>query len=120
MPLAAQASALPATPGYNESMNIHTSARRFRAERLAGGILFLLVLALLACKSAPPEDASPLDQAGVFSGVEPLRKLDLSADEVRQLVLARQAGITDEDCVELIQLARRAASLSTTARPSPG
>jgi hypothetical protein len=84
------------------------TTRRIRAERLAGGILLLLVSALLACNSAPKVDTSPLDQTGtLFSGVEKLRQLDVSADEVKQLVLARQAGINDDDCVELVRLARR-------------
>jgi hypothetical protein len=88
-------------------VNYHTSARRFRAEPLAGAILLLLVLALLACQTAPPVDTSPLDQAGMFGSVEKLRQLEVTGDEVKQLVLARQAGITDEDCVDLVRLARR-------------
>ena len=85
----------------------HASSRLFRAESLPGAILLLLALALLACNSAPQVDTSALDQAGMFTRVDQLREFDLVQEEVQQLVLARQAGITDEDCVELIRLARR-------------
>jgi len=108
LPLAAQPSAPPATRGYNKSVSHHTGARRFPAAPLAGGILLLLALALLACQSAPRTDTSPLDQAGMwFSGVEQLRQLEVTADEVNQIVLARQAGISDQNCVDLVLLARR-------------
>ncbi len=89
-------------------MRNRTIARRTQAQRPASGILLLLVLTLLACNSAPKVDTSALDQTGtLFSGIAELRKLDLSEDEVKQLVLVRQAGIADEDCVDLIQLARK-------------
>jgi hypothetical protein len=53
-------------------------------------------------------DTSSLDQAGMwFNGVEQLRELSVTDDEVQQVLLARQAGITDENCVELVRLARR-------------
>lgn len=89
-------------------MNRHPSARRFRAEPLAGPILLALLWALAGCQTAPRVDTSPLDQAGMwFDGVEQLRELQVTNDEVQQLLLARQAGITDQTCVELVRLARR-------------
>jgi len=70
--------------------------------------LLLLVLAVAGCNSTPQVDTSPLDQAGaLFNGVEQLRQLEVTDDEVRQIVLARQAGISDQNCVDLVQLARR-------------
>jgi hypothetical protein len=66
------------------------------------------VAALSGCKSAPKVDPSPLEQAGMyFNNVAQLRELNLTQDEVSQLAQARQAGLTDEDCVALMQLARR-------------
>jgi hypothetical protein len=67
----------------------------------------LLVLAALGCRNPRQSDASPLDQATMFSSVEPLRQFDMTQDEVQQLILARESGISDEDCVELVRLARR-------------
>jgi hypothetical protein len=43
----------------------------------------------------------------MFNNVEPLREFDMTLDEVQQLILAREAGVPEEDCVELIRLARR-------------
>ena len=89
-------------------MNIRTSARRLRAQLLADAALLCLLAALPGCKMAPKVDPSPLEQAGMyFNSIEQLRGLKLTEDEVTQLALARQAGITDQDCVDLINLARR-------------
>ena len=91
-------------------MNIRAGARRLRACLLADAALLLLLAALPGCKTAPKAavDPSPLEQAGMyFNSIEQLRGLKLTEGEVAQLALARQAGITDEDCVDLINLARR-------------
>jgi hypothetical protein len=82
--------------------------RRLPAESLVGGVLLAFVLLWAGCQSAPRVDTSSLDQAGMwFNGVEQLRELSVTDDEVQQVLLARQAGITDENCVELVRLARR-------------
>lgn len=80
-------------------------SRRLRVRLLAGAVL---LAALSGCKSAPKVDPSPLEQAGMyFNNVTELRELNLTQDEVAQLAQARQAGLTDEDCVALIDLSRR-------------
>jgi hypothetical protein len=67
-----------------------------------------LLAALSGCKSAPKVDPSPLEQAGMyFNNVAQLRDLNLTQDEVGQLAQARQAGLSDEDCVALINLSRK-------------
>jgi hypothetical protein len=67
-----------------------------------------VLAALSGCKSTPKVDPSPLEQAGMyFNNIEQLRELGLTQDEVSQLAQVRQAGLNDEDCVALIQLARR-------------
>jgi len=40
-----------------------------------------------------------------FSNVEQLRQLGVSDSEVPQLISVRQAGITDETCIELVRIA---------------
>jgi hypothetical protein len=73
---------------------------------LLGGVL--LIAALVGCQSAPKVESSPLEQAGMyFNKIGQLRDRNLSQDEVAQLAQARQAGLTDDDCIELINLARR-------------
>jgi hypothetical protein len=64
-------------------------------------------LALAGCSKLHRTDLKPLDQAGMyFNNVEQLRQLGVSDAEVAQLVPARQAGVPDEACVELIRIAR--------------
>jgi hypothetical protein len=47
-----------------------------------------------------------LNQAGMwFNSVEQLRQLHVTNQEVQQLVVARQAGLTDPACVELVRIA---------------
>jgi hypothetical protein len=63
--------------------------------------------ALTGCKQLHRTDLTPLNQAGMyFSNVEQLRQLSVSDGEVAQLVPARQAGFSDDDCIELIRIAR--------------
>src|SRR6266478_1465177 len=69
--------------------------------------LFLLgVLALLrvdGCDKHLLTDYRPLDQAGMWSSnVEELKKLNTSDTEVAQLVKAKQAGLSDDGCVTLV------------------
>lgn len=89
-------------------MDVRPSPRRLRIHLLAGAAFLGLLAALPGCKTAPKVDPSPLEQAGMyFNGIEQLRQLKLTQEEVAQLAQARQAGITDQDCVELVNLARR-------------
>jgi len=63
--------------------------------------------ALTGCKQLHHTDMTPLNQAGMyFSNVEQLRQLSVSDSEVAQLVPAHQAGVSDDDCIELIRIAR--------------
>jgi hypothetical protein len=67
----------------------------------------LFAAALTGCKQLHPTDLTPLNQAGMyFTNVEQLRQLSVSDSEVAQLVPAHQAGVSDDDCIELIRIAR--------------
>jgi hypothetical protein len=64
------------------------------------------VLVWAGCKSHPLTDFRPLDQAGMWSdAIENLKKLDVSDDEVAQVVKLKQAGLSDDVCVELVNQA---------------
>ena len=66
-----------------------------------------LFVALSGCNTKPSEP-SPIEQATVyFNGIEQLRDLKLTENEVAQLALARQAGLSDQSCVDLMDIARR-------------
>src|SRR5574341_177303 len=70
-------------------------------------LAMLFVVCLAGCNRIKPTDLRPLDQAGMwYQSIEELRKLNPSDAEVAQLVLARQAGLSDVGCLELIRLAR--------------
>jgi hypothetical protein len=89
-------------------MNARRSSVRLPAKMLTGPILFGILAVLPGCKSSPKVDASPLEQAGMyFNDIAELRDFHLTQDEVAQLAQARQAGLTDQDCVALIQVSRR-------------
>jgi hypothetical protein len=89
-------------------MNTRPSAPTLRARVLAVSVLLGIVTVLPGCRSGPKVDSSPLAQAGMyFNNIAQLREFNLTQDEVAQLAQARQAGLTDEDCVALIGLSRR-------------
>jgi hypothetical protein len=69
--------------------------------------MLLLLPALLAgCKGHPLTDYRPLDKAGMWSSsMQDLKKLNASDAEVAQLVSLKNAGVSDEMCVSLVQAA---------------
>jgi hypothetical protein len=70
-------------------------------------IVALAALLAPGCKHLRLVDTRPLDLAGMgYRGVEELRELDVTDAEVAALVKAREAGISDVGCVELVRIAR--------------
>jgi hypothetical protein len=66
----------------------------------------LFLLAFTGCHSHPLTDYRSLDKAGMWSsGMEDLRKLNVSDAEVAQLVVLKNAGVRDEMCVSLVSAA---------------
>lgn len=66
--------------------------------------VFILVS---GCSHLKPLDTSALDNSGMsFTTVQALKGLDITNTEVPQVAEARQAGLTDDDCVSLVRLAR--------------
>lgn len=69
--------------------------------------ILLATVSLTGCKKLHRTDLTPLSQAGMeFSDVDQLRQLRVSDSEVAQLVPARQAGVSDETCVQLVRVVR--------------
>lgn len=59
------------------------------------------------CSHLKPLDTSALDSSGMsFTTVQALKGLNVNNAEVPQIAKARQAGLTDDDCVSLVRLAR--------------
>lgn len=72
-------------------------------------LLTLLAVASLAvgCKHIMPLDTTPLDNSGMnFTTVQTLRTLKISNAEVKEIAEARQSGLSDDNCVALVRLAR--------------
>ncbi|MGH9860087.1 MAG: hypothetical protein ACRD5F_08705 [Candidatus Acidiferrales bacterium] len=71
-------------------------------------LLAMLVAALLlspACKRSA--DTKPLDEAGIaYSTIKSFEELEITEDEVTQVVWARSASVSDRTCLELVKLAR--------------
>lgn len=83
-----------------------------RKRRIAAhGRVLLAILAVASlvfgCKHITPLDTTALDSSGMnFTTVQTLRGLDINNDEVKQVSEARQSGLSDDDCVTLVRLAR--------------
>lgn len=75
--------------------------------RILATTVALLSFLVLGCKHATSLDTHPLDQAGMwFASVQELKGLNVTQPEIEQLVRARDAGLSDAGCVELVKLAR--------------
>jgi hypothetical protein len=75
-----------------------------------------MLLVLAGCGHHPLTDYRPLVQVGMSSAsIEQLKKLDVSDAETLQLVSAKQAGITDETCIALVDAAHQHRRAFTSA-----
>jgi hypothetical protein len=92
---------------YNRRVGASRKLRLAEKRLRLAGPLLLATLALGGCqKFASRTDMAPLDQAGMWvNSVEQLRQIKVTDAEVQQLALARQAGLSDQSCVELIRIA---------------
>ena len=65
--------------------------------------LAILFLRLFGCDQHLLTDYRPLDKSGMWSSnVEQLKKLNTSDTEVEQLTKMKQAGVSDDACVQVI------------------
>ena len=68
--------------------------------------VLLLAVTLGGCQKMRHADMTPLDQAGMFgNSIDQLRRAQVTDVEVQQLALARQAGLNDDACVQLMRIA---------------
>ena len=68
-------------------------------------MLCAALLATSACKRSA--DTKPLDEVGVaYTTIQSLQKLEVTEDEVAQIVKARSGGLSDHACLELLKQAR--------------
>jgi hypothetical protein len=102
-PLSFQPGICESTLQVSDASSLYTKDMR-NAPPLA---MFVLLPALLSgCHSHPLTDYRQLDKAGMWSsGLEDLKKLNVSDAEVNQLVALKNSGVSDEVCVQLVSAA---------------
>jgi hypothetical protein len=89
------------------------SARGFgRAVRRGSSFTAIFLCAALffqvACESLIPLDTKPLDNAGIaYSTIKELKRLHITAAEIGEIAKVRQSGLSDADCVTLLQIFHR-------------
>jgi hypothetical protein len=82
--------------------------RRRIASRGAFVLSVLAVFLVCGCHRVEQLDTTALDTSGMnFSDIQALRGMDITKDEVSQILDARQGGLSDDDCVTLVRLARQ-------------
>jgi hypothetical protein len=68
-------------------------------------LVFGALFSQIACESLKPLDTKPLDNAGMqYSTIKELRALHITAAEVGEIATVRQSGLSDADCVSLLQI----------------
>jgi len=87
--------------------------------RLLLGLSLILLFSLAACKHGEQQtNTQALDEAGMWSNsVSELRTLNVSNAEIGELTKARQGGLSDPACVELVKLARNHSQPFTGGQP---
>jgi hypothetical protein len=67
----------------------------------------VIALCIGGCQKFHHADTQPLAQSGFWSDtIQKLRDLNVSESEVGDLIKLREAGLSDDDCVEFVKLAR--------------
>lgn len=101
---------LVASPLLFRRYDLRGTCRPAVATRRRGVALVCLAVAVLAapgCKRLRSTDTRPLDKAGMwFRSIDELRGLGITDAEVAGLAKAREAGISDAGCIELMRTAR--------------
>jgi hypothetical protein len=79
------------------------AVRRSTLATLLLGVSFFL----FACQRMAPLDTTPLDSSGMsFGAIQTLRSMNINNAEVAQVAAAKQAGLSDDDCITLFRLVR--------------
>jgi hypothetical protein len=74
---------------------------------LAAAFLLAASLLLASCQALMPLDTSPLDNAGMrYDSIKELKALHITAPEVAEIAKVRNAGFSDTDCIQLLQISR--------------
>lgn len=76
-----------------------------RGARICAAALLSLLAA--GCQRALFVNTTPLDTSGMtYDAIRQVKSLKITTEEVGELATARQAGLPDEDCVEVLRVYR--------------
>jgi hypothetical protein len=69
--------------------------------------VIVLALFVASCQSLMPLDTKPLDNAGMrYDTIKELKAFHITAPEVLEIAKVRNAGLSDSDCVQLLEISR--------------
>lgn len=67
----------------------------------------LAIFLACGCHHVAQLDTTALDTSGIgFNAIQSLRGMDITKDEAAEVINVKQAGLSDDDCVTLVHLAR--------------
>jgi hypothetical protein len=70
-------------------------------------LLVASTFSVSGCHSAPLLDTKPLDNLGMsYDAIQQLKALQITAPDIAQVAEARQAGLSDASCVEVLKIYR--------------
>ncbi|MGH9713610.1 MAG: hypothetical protein ACRD5M_09960 [Candidatus Acidiferrales bacterium] len=72
-----------------------------------GPVILSVAITLFSagCKHVQPLDTKPLDAAGMsYDTIKKLESLQITAPEIAQMVKAKNAGFSDQSCIDIFQI----------------
>jgi hypothetical protein len=82
-----------------------SAIRRILRPRSFLYVVAAFVIFVSGCKHMVPLDTKPLDAAGVsYASIKKLEALNITAEEIPEVVKMRSAGFPDDGCVSIVQI----------------
>jgi hypothetical protein len=73
--------------------------------RVCAIVSLTLMMVVAGCQRMMPLDTKPLDSAGMsYAAIKQLQALNITGAELHEIVKARTAGLSDDKCIEIVQL----------------
>jgi hypothetical protein len=90
-------------------MSAHVPKRNFTRRNLfACAVLTVAIAVAASCHHAPPLDTKPLDGVGLnYSSIVELKALNITNAEILEIAKARQGGLSEPGCIEVLQIFRQ-------------
>jgi len=73
--------------------------------RVCAIVSLTLMMVVAGCQRMMPLDTKPLDSVGMsYAAIKQLQALNITGAELHEIVKARTAGLSDDKCIEIVQL----------------